>query len=173
MRGRVLETSAAGGLILGEDGQRYKFMGTDWKSAVVGVDGTEVDFVAVGERATQVFAVRVTGGWEAAARPASSDSSVLLGWLGIGCLVLAFVIPALPIAGAFVFGLMGASTAKARGNATGLLLSRIAWIGAVVLTGIGVALIVWFAAYAWPFFEVMWEIFIGIAREGAQKGVEV
>ena len=32
MRGQVVETTAAGGQVLGEDGQRYKFMGTDWKS---------------------------------------------------------------------------------------------------------------------------------------------
>ena len=173
MRGQVLETSAAGGHILGEDGQRYKFMGTDWKSAGGGEAGTPVDFVAVGERATQVFAVRSSGGgWEAAARPTGGDSSVLLGWLGIACLVLSFAIPVLPLAGAFLFGLIGASSAKARGNATGLLLSRIAWIGAAVLTVIGLVLIIWFAAYAWPFFEVMWQIFVGIVREGAQEATQ-
>lgn len=176
MRGQVLEVTAAGGLILGEDGQRYKFMGTDWKSAVAGVDGTEVDFVAVGERATQVYSVRAVGtNWQAAAaRPTSSaGNSVLLGWLGIACLVLSFIMPVLPLVGALLFGLAGASSAKTHGDATGLLLSRIAWIGAVVLLGIGVVALVWFTAYAWPFFEVMWQIFVGLVRESAEKGTQV
>ena len=183
MRGQVLETAAAGGLILGEDGQRYKFMGTDWKSAGGGAVGTAVDFVAVGERATQVYALSPanapgvgvgSGGWEAAARPGSGDgNSVLLGWLGIGCLVLAFMVPVLPVIGAFVLGLAGASNAKVHGNAAGLTLSRIAWIGAVAMTAIVVVLLVWFAAYAWPFFEVMWQVFVGIAQESARKGTQV
>jgi hypothetical protein len=175
MRGQVLEVTAAGGMILGEDGQRYKFMGTDWKSAVAGVDGTEVDFVAVGERATQVYSVRAVGAnWQAASRPTSgAGNSVLLGWLGIGCLVLSFVMPVLPVAGALLFGLVGASSAKANGNETGLLLSRIAWIGAVVLMAIGVVALVWFTAYAWPFFEVMWQVFIGMVREGTREGTQV
>lgn len=175
MRGQVLEVTAAGGMILGEDGQRYKFMGTDWKSAVAGVDGTEVDFVAVGERATQVYSVRAVGSnWQATSRPTGgAGNSVLLGWLGIACLVLSFVMPLLPLAGALLFGLAGASSAKVAGNETGLLLSRIAWIGALVLIGIGVVALVWFTAYAWPFFEVMWQVFIGIAQESADKGTQV
>ncbi len=167
MRGQVVETRPAGGQILGEDGQRYKFMGTDWKSVAGAEAGTEVEFVPVGERATQVFAVRPAGGgWEAAARPASGDSSVLFGWIGIACLVLGFAIPVLPVAAAFIFGLMGASVAKARGNATGLLLSRIAWIGAVAMTAIGAVLVAWFASVAWPLFEAMWQVFEGILEEG-------
>jgi thiol:disulfide interchange protein len=183
MRGQVLETTAAGGLILGEDGQRYKFMGTDWKSAGGGTAGAEVDFVAVGERATQVYALRGasglqgrpggTRGWEVAARPGSGGNSVLLGWLGIACLVLAFMVPVLPVIGAFVFGLAGVSSAKRDGNAAGLTLSRVAWIGAVAMTAIGAVLLIWFAAYAWPFFEVMWEIFVGIAQDSARRGTQV
>lgn len=158
MRGQVLETGAAGGQILGEDGQRYKFMGTDWKSAVAAASGGEVDFVAVGERATQVYPVRATGGWEAAARPVNGgDNSIFLGWLGIGCLVASFLVPVLPVLGGFIFGLMGAAKAKAHGNSTGLILSRVAWIGALVMTAMGLA----FLVYLWPLLELLWLMLVG------------
>lgn len=194
MRGQVVETRAAGGQILGEDGQRYKFMNTDWKGAGGAADGMEVEFVPVGERATQVWAVRATsdhwapgtrapGGnrevaarpsgdhWASAEKPAGDDSSVLMGWLGIACLVLAFVVPVLPLAGALIFGLTGASAAKARGNDTGLLLSRIAWIGAVVMTVIGMVLVAGFALFAWPFFEVIVQFVQGALRQ--EYGLQV
>lgn len=194
MRGQVAETRAAGGHILGEDGQRYEFMGTDWRSVGGFEDGMEVEFVPVGERATQVFAARPAndhwapgtrqaGGdrgrasrppgdrWEGAVRPTGGDSSVLLGWLGIACLALAFVVPVLPLAGAFIFGLAGASAAKARGNDSGLLLSRIAWIGALAMTVIGVVLIAGFATLAWPYFELIWQMLFELVRK--ETGLEV
>lgn len=194
MRGQVVETRAAGGQILGEDGRQYKFMNTDWKSAGGAAEGMEVEFVPVGERATQVLAgraandhwapgARPAGGsgegamrpagdrWARAGRPTGGSSSVVLGWLGIACLVLAFVVPVLPLAGAFIFGLAGASAAKAQENGTGLLLSRIAWIGALALTAVGVALIAGFAAFAWPYFEVIMQFVQGALRQ--EYGLQV
>jgi multisubunit Na+/H+ antiporter MnhF subunit len=61
-----------------------------------------------------------------------------LGAIGVGCLLLGFVIPLLPTIAAFVLGCIGASQAQAERDDTALLLSRISWIGAVVLLAVGI-----------------------------------
>lgn len=61
-----------------------------------------------------------------------------MGAIGCVCLVLGFVIPFIPTIAAFVLGVIGAGQAKAAGNDdTGLVLSRISWIGALTLLVIG------------------------------------
>ncbi|MCZ6454019.1 MAG: hypothetical protein O6909_07245, partial [Alphaproteobacteria bacterium] len=57
MRGKILDFSDANrtGLIGGDDGNRYEFSAADWKSEVVVAAGLEVDFVADGSRAKEIY----------------------------------------------------------------------------------------------------------------------
>lgn len=144
MQGRVLDVDIAAGtgLVLGLDGNRYRFTASDWKAREAPVAGVAVDFVAQGEAARDLFplpaqfpphfAPPAAAGYPPGA--AAGDNSVTLGWVGIACLALGLVIPLLPTIAAFILGLIGAGVAKRYNNATGLMLGRIAWIGAVALT---------------------------------------
>ena len=57
MRGKILDFSDANrtGLIRADDGNRHEFSATDWKSEVTAVAGREVDFVADGDRAKEIY----------------------------------------------------------------------------------------------------------------------
>lgn len=151
MRGQILQVETdGGGLILGTDGNRYRFSATDWKGSPRPGTGAEVDFIAGGSTATEVFPLPMM----VVARP-SEDSSVLLGTIGVLCLVLGLVIPVLPTIAAFIVGLIGADSGKRHGNATGLTLSRIAWIGALVLMLAGIVLLALAWSFAIPMFEML------------------
>jgi hypothetical protein len=133
MQGQILQVNdrRRAGLILGGDGKRYDFLAADWRGANPPMIGMPVDYVTANTAAREVFPLHARADVGAYASP-RTDNSVVLGWLGIGCLVLSFVIPILPTIGAFVLGLIGANAAKRAGNGQGLVLSRIAWIGAVL-----------------------------------------
>jgi hypothetical protein len=113
-----------GGLILGEDGNRYSFLLHEWKADHVPVIGTPVEIPA--------FEI-----------PPSNAS--LFAGIGMGLLVLGIIVPILPSIAALIFGLLGASSAKRHKNRNALIFSRIAWIGALVLIAADVA----FLAIAW------------------------
>ncbi|MBQ0760183.1 MAG: TM2 domain-containing membrane protein YozV [Zhongshania sp.] len=57
MKGKVLDfnTATSQGVIAGEDGKRYNFAGSEWKSEGNAGAGLTVDFVATGENATQLY----------------------------------------------------------------------------------------------------------------------
>ena len=57
MKGTVLDFNSisGGGVISCEAGNRYTFTRPQWKSAGVPVPGVAVDFVAVGNEATDVY----------------------------------------------------------------------------------------------------------------------
>jgi hypothetical protein len=190
MRGQILQAEASGGgTIAGSDGNRYTFSRSDWKGPSDPVAGIEVDFIAGAGTAGEIFplpgrsaglggtaqsysaASSTASAANTAARPVASTnegSSVLLGWLGIACLVLSFVIPLLPLVVAFILGLVGASSAKQYRNDTGLTLSRISWIGALVLFVVGVLLVVSLLIFAWPLIYLIW---LSIMDEIAKAGV--
>lgn len=142
MQGQILQVDdrRRAGLILGGDGKRYEFVAADWRGAKPPVVGMPVDYVTADTAAREIFPLHARAGVGAYASP-GSDNSVVLGWLGIGCLALSFVIPILPTIGAFVLGLIGAGAAKRSGNGQGLMLSRIAWIGAALLVTAGLVLL--------------------------------
>lgn len=147
MRGQILSVDGASrtGLVLGNDGNRYSFAGADWRGQKAPLAGNEVDFVADGGTAREIYGVsgrRDHYGSEI-------DNSVTLGWLGIICLALSFIIPVLPTIGAFILGLVGAADAKRSGNGTGLALSRIAWIGALLMALVVVAFLAAGLSLAW------------------------
>jgi uncharacterized membrane protein len=57
MRGTVLgfDPDTNSGAIIGQDGTRYDFAAPEWRGAARPVHGTEVDFVAAGSRAAQIY----------------------------------------------------------------------------------------------------------------------
>ena len=117
---------------LGPSDQRLEFPLSEWRSAAPPIAGQIVDFVEEGGQARAVFAVPGASGGVL-----RNQRSLVLGWIGVGCLVLGFIIPLIPTIAAFVLGVVGASQAQADGDDTALLLTRIAWIGALVLLVIG------------------------------------
>ncbi|HEX8900486.1 hypothetical protein [Vitreimonas sp.] len=136
MRGAILGVHGGRGVLM-VDERRLEFPMSEWRSATPPVAGQIVDFIEENGEARAVFAV--PGAYAGGATPARSYSgSFVLGAIGVGCLVLGFVIPLLPTIAAFVLGCIGASQAQAERDDTALLLSRIAWIGAVVLLSIGI-----------------------------------
>jgi hypothetical protein len=146
MQGQILQLDdqQRTGLILGEDGKRYGFTANEWRGSTPPLVGSTVDFISEDDKAREIFPLnRSSAGASASssAYAAPTDNSVVLGGLGVACLALSFMIPVLPLIAAFILGLMGAGTAKQTGNSNGLLLSRIAWIGSVVMVLAVVAMI--------------------------------
>lgn len=169
MKGQILSADgvARSGLILGDDGNRYRFGGDDWKPGVLPRGGAKVDFVADGEAAREIFALPEPG--SAAPRAATitqpGDRSVMFGLIGLACLALNFVVPPLPLLGSLIFGLLGAGAAKRTGNSTGLILGRISWIGSLVVALAIVALVVWALIYAAPLFDLLYLYIMHVAAE--------
>lgn len=133
MRGTILGMHDGRGVLLAGE-QRLEFPMSEWRSAGAPTAGQIVDFMEEGGQARAVFVV------PGATSTSSSrySGSFVLGAIGVGCLVLGFVVPLLPTIAAFVLGAIGASQAQAERDDTALLLSRIAWIGALVLLAVGV-----------------------------------
>jgi hypothetical protein len=148
MQGQILQVGGAdgSGLILGDDGNRYAFSLAEWKVANPPVAGMTVDYLASGSFAREIYPVPGIGAQPQASIPgvqpaiAQSNASTL-GGIGILCLAIGFFIPLLPTIAALVLGLMGAESAKRAGDHNALVLSRIAWIGAVVVLVIGAVMI--------------------------------
>jgi hypothetical protein len=162
MRGQILEVgTTGGGVILGTDGNRYTFGRSDWRVSEEPQRGAEVDFIAGTGIATEIFPIpprasaTTTFTATTASPQAAQGSSQILGIIGILFLVLAFIVPVLPAFISLVFGLIGAGSAKRYGNETGLVLSRIAWIGSVVVLVLAVVMVALLGVFAWPFLEIM------------------
>lgn len=136
MRGTILGIHDGRGVLLGPNEQRLDFPLSEWRSPGSPSPGQIVDFVEENGQARGVFAVP---GAFAGSRGLTTTSSTatVLGSIGCVCLVLSFIIPLLPTVAAFVLGVVGAGQARETGDETGLLLSRISWIGALVLLVIG------------------------------------
>jgi len=174
MRGQVLGVDpSGGGTISGSDGSRYTFAAHDWRGGGQPPAGAEVDFITRDGTATEIFPLppsRAAMEMQQRARPSAAPpgrdegSSVLLGGIGIACLIAGFVIPVVPTVAAFILGLIGASSAKRHNNSMGLTASRIAWIGSIVFTILAAILIVFATLYAWPFFEAVWNTVLEEAR---------
>jgi hypothetical protein len=137
MRGTILGVHDGRGVLLGPNDQRLEFPMSEWRSAGTPMSGQIVDFVEEGGQAKSVFAVPGA----AANAAGGASSSRVLGWIAIACLVVGFIIPFLPTIAAFVLGVIGAAQAKQEGDDTALLLSRIAWIAALVLLALGVLIV--------------------------------
>ncbi len=135
MRGTILGVHDGRGVLLGLNDQRLDFPLSEWRSAGAPVAGQAVDYVEEGGQARAVFAV------PGATLNRSHSTTMVLSVIGLGCLVLGFIIPFVPTIAAFVLGVIAASQARAEGDETALLLARIAWIGALVMLAIGLLVI--------------------------------
>lgn len=183
MQGQILEASAArSGTILGDDGNRYAFSPGDWRAADPPAAGVRVDFVlGEGGLAREIFPLPGAAGTASSAavppptyaappsnppRPPQNNSQ-LLGWIGIACLIVGFVLPIiLPTIAALILGLIGADSAKRHNDSTGLVLSRIAWIGAIATFAVGILVLLFAFAFIWPFFAAIWEAAMEAERTG-------
>jgi hypothetical protein len=115
--------------------QRLEFPLSEWRSAGAPVAGQIVDYLEDGGQARAVFAV------PGASDPRPASSSMILAGIAVGCLALGFIIPIVPTIIAFVLGVIAAAQARADREDTALLLARIAWIGALVMLGLGLLLV--------------------------------
>ncbi len=141
MRGQILGIEDGAGLLLGPQDERRVFPLSEWRSGGQPAAGQWVDFVADGEGARSVYLI--PGQAPAAYTASHTSSSFVLGAIGVACLAAGLVIPVVPTLAAFIFGIIGAGRAIDERDNTGLTLSRISWIGALVLMGLGIlALIV-------------------------------
>ncbi len=96
MQGRVLQFSAAAakGVISGNDGTRYSFTVADWRLEGLPIEGTQVDFVAAGTVARDIFADAPSRVDQQSRLPALQPSGGLCrssdqGWIGGVCAGLA------------------------------------------------------------------------------------
>jgi len=147
MRGQILgvedgPNSERSGVLLGPSDERRHFPLTEWRSPGSPQAGQWVDFVAEGEGAKSVYLIPSSQPAPVGAPTGGTSSSFMLGAIGTGCLALGFLIPILPTIVAYILGVIGAGRAQIEGDPTGLVLSRIAWIGALVMLGLGVLVLI-------------------------------
>ncbi len=139
MRGTILGIHDGRGVLLGEGERRLDFPLTEWRSGGSPYPGQIVDYLEDGGQARAVFAVPGMG--SAANFGAPQSSSRVLGIIGVICLVVSFVVPLIPTIAAFVLGVIAAGQAQQERDDTSLLLARISWIGAVVMLGLGLLIV--------------------------------
>jgi hypothetical protein len=139
MRGTILGIHDGRGVLLGEGERRLEFPLTEWRSGGSPYAGQIVDYLEDGGQARAVFAVPGMG--SAASFSAPQSSSRVLGIIGVICLVVSFVVPLIPTIAAFVLGVIAAGQAQQERDDTSLLLARISWIGAVVMLGLGLLIV--------------------------------
>lgn len=156
MRGTILGVHGGRGVLIGPNQERLEFPLSEWRSPGTPAPGQIVDFVEANGEAQGVFAV--PGAASASSGVGTTSNATVMGAIGCVCLVLGFLIPFIPTIAAFVLGVIGAGQAKAAGNDdTGLVLSRISWIGALVLLIIGmVTLLAVFALIGTLGFSAIW-----------------
>ncbi|MES1199839.1 MAG: hypothetical protein ABUS57_00105 [Pseudomonadota bacterium] len=131
MRGTILGVHDGRGVLLSPGDKRLEFPLTEWRSPGAPAPGQVVDYVEVEGEARGVFIVPGS----AVAGTAQSPSLVMSA-VAAGCLALGFIIPLVPTVIAFVLGVIGANRALQDKDETALLLSRLAWIGALVMLGV-------------------------------------
>ena len=136
MRGVILGVHDGRGVLSDGEHRRLEFPLTEWRSAGAPAAGMAVDFVEQDGQARSVFAV--PAGAQAATAGAAPSGAYVLSAVALACLAIGFFIPFIPTVAAFVLGVIGAQSAQREGDDSALLMARIAWIGAIILIGVGV-----------------------------------
>jgi len=131
MRGTILGVHDGRGVLIAADDRRIDFPLSEWRSPGAPTAGQVVDFMDEGGHARGVFAVPGLSAGQ------SHSSSFILGAVALGCLALGFIIPLIPTIAAFVLGVIGANQAQAQRDDTALTMSRVAWIGSLVMLIVG------------------------------------
>ena len=144
MRGTILGVHDGRGVLLGEGDRRFEFPLTEWRSSGAPYAGQIVDYLEENGQARAVFAVPGLG---SASFSTPQSGSRVLGIIGVICLVVSFLIPVVPTIAAFVLGVIAAGQAQQERDDTALLLARISWIGAVVMLGLGVLIVLSIIAF--------------------------
>jgi TM2 domain-containing membrane protein YozV len=98
MKGKILDFSIRDntGIITGDDGSRYTFTGSEWKSERNPVRGMSVDFVNEGSNAKSVYiGFESAGGTYTKNKVTAGVLAICLGFLGIHKFYLGFRKPGL------------------------------------------------------------------------------
>ncbi|HVZ99357.1 MAG TPA: hypothetical protein VG841_03475 [Caulobacterales bacterium] len=135
MRGMILGVHEGRGVLIGAGEKRLDFPLSEWRSPGTPAPGQAVDYVEGESGARDVFAVP---GANAPPIGGGPSGAMTLGAIAVGCFALGFIIPLVPTIAAFVLGVVGAARARDERDETALVLSRVAWIGALVMVGLGV-----------------------------------
>ena len=92
MKGRILDYSVQtnSGIISGDDGRRYTFVGAEWRGSSAPVRGMYVDFEAMqgGTEARDIYVAAESSGLSeifggAKNRVVAGVLAIILGWLGV------------------------------------------------------------------------------------------
>ena len=126
MNGKILhfDANSREGVISGDDGNRYRFIGPDWHDSSTPMSGLTVDFVADGDRARDVYRVTSSSGTYPKSKIAAALFAFFLGLFGAHKFYLGYTTPGVillvaTIAGiALVFVLVGLAVLFAIGVVT-------------------------------------------------------
>ena len=97
MNGKILhfDPNSREGIISGDDGNRYRFIGPDWHDSSVPVSGQTVDFIADGDRARDVYRVASPSGIYPKSKVAAALFAFFLGGFGAHKFYLGYTQPAI------------------------------------------------------------------------------
>lgn len=134
MRGKILNCSSAdnSGVILSDDGRRFRFARQDFRSEAAPRPGLTVDFVHDGEEAREVYVMAgpVLGGEDG-----TNSNAMITAILAIVCAVLGFLIPGLGLllaVAALLLGLRARKLARNDANRNASVLALVAVIGGCI-----------------------------------------
>jgi hypothetical protein len=128
MRGTILGVEGQQGVVTDQNQRRLMFDLAEWRSPGLPAAGQSVDFEEQDGRARSVYVVPPM----ASPVPVRESDSVWMGGVALGCLAAGFLIPLLPNIIGLILGIMGARRGIEDNHQTGIVLSRIGWIGNLV-----------------------------------------
>lgn len=106
MKGKILDYSAASsqGVISGDDGVRYQFVGSEWKAQASPAVGMEVNFDIQGQAAVAIYSLSVAATTELSKRVITSILALVLGGFGAHKFYLGMTKPAAIMLGVWIAG---------------------------------------------------------------------
>ena len=107
MNGKILhfDANSREGVISGDDGNRYRFIGPDWHDSSTPVSGLTVDFVADGDRARDVYRVASSSGTHPKSKIAAALFAFFLGLFGAHKFYLGYTAPGVILLVATIAGI--------------------------------------------------------------------
>ncbi len=107
MNGKILhfDPNSREGVISGDDGNRYRFIGPDWHDSSTPVSGLTVDFIADGARARDVYRVASPSGAYPKSKVAAALFAFFLGMFGAHKFYLGYTAPGVILLVATIAGL--------------------------------------------------------------------
>ncbi|PLX51295.1 MAG: hypothetical protein C0613_00690 [Desulfobulbaceae bacterium] len=106
MKGKILDYTVQTnqGVIAGDDGNRYKFVGSEWKASTLPTVGANVDFEVHGQDAIGIYVIAGTTGSGMSKRVTASLFAFFLGGFGIHKFYLGMTKPAVIMLCIWFFG---------------------------------------------------------------------